>query len=258
MSKQLLIYQLYGPMVSWGQIAVGEVRSSFSSPSRSAIVGMLAAALGIKREQEEQLSALEQALRLAVRVTHPGHIALDYHTAQTPQGNKGRELPARRDELRQEKLNTVLSTRAYLCDARAEVAIWLADEAAAGPYSLAQLREALLKPRFTLYLGRKSCPPALPLEPQLIEAASILEAFEQAEFNSASHLLETLNRSKPASPDELRWDKPFNAAEQALFEGVTAVMEVTRRDKALSRQRWQFANRVECVGVWPVSTSSNT
>ena len=39
-------------MASWGEIAVGENRHTASYPSKSAIIGLLGAALGIKRDDE--------------------------------------------------------------------------------------------------------------------------------------------------------------------------------------------------------------
>ena len=40
-----LLFRLYGPMASWGEIAVGETRHSAAYPGKSAIIGLLAAAM---------------------------------------------------------------------------------------------------------------------------------------------------------------------------------------------------------------------
>jgi CRISPR system Cascade subunit CasD len=48
-----LVFQLYGSLASWGEPAVGEMRHTNSIPGRSSILGLLAAALGIKRADEE-------------------------------------------------------------------------------------------------------------------------------------------------------------------------------------------------------------
>ncbi|PAP57596.1 type I-E CRISPR-associated protein Cas5/CasD, partial [Salmonella enterica subsp. enterica serovar Braenderup] len=50
--SQYLVFQLHGPMASWGVDAPGEVRHSQAQPSRSALLGLLAAALGIRRDEE--------------------------------------------------------------------------------------------------------------------------------------------------------------------------------------------------------------
>ena len=41
-----LIFQLYGQMAAWGEIAVGEYRPSRDYPSKSALIGMVAAGFG--------------------------------------------------------------------------------------------------------------------------------------------------------------------------------------------------------------------
>ena len=42
-----LVFQLYGPMASWGEPAVGEMRHTNTIPGRPSILGLLAAALGV-------------------------------------------------------------------------------------------------------------------------------------------------------------------------------------------------------------------
>ena len=63
-----LIFQLYGQMASWGEIAVGEYRPSRDYPSKSAIIGLVAAALGITRDDEDRQLALSEALGFGVCV----------------------------------------------------------------------------------------------------------------------------------------------------------------------------------------------
>ena len=50
----LVVFRLYGPMAAWGDIAVGEERPSFSYPTKSGVFGLLAAALGIGREEDDR------------------------------------------------------------------------------------------------------------------------------------------------------------------------------------------------------------
>jgi CRISPR system Cascade subunit CasD len=54
MMSRYLLFQLYAPLVSWGAPAVGEVRHTDTIPTRSALLGILAAALGISRDNEEE------------------------------------------------------------------------------------------------------------------------------------------------------------------------------------------------------------
>ena len=63
-----LLFRLYGAMAAWGDIAVGEQRPSTPHPSKSALLGLLAAALGIRRHEDERHQALADGYGFAVRM----------------------------------------------------------------------------------------------------------------------------------------------------------------------------------------------
>jgi len=176
---EYLLFQLYGPLQAYGGVAVGEERPTGKHPSRSAVIGLLAASLGVRREEEERLQALDNGYAVAVRADSGGATLLDYHTVQTPKEKKNRVFFTRRDELGAkldpfEELNTILSRREYLCDAAFTVCLRAREDA---PHTPAQLAAALRRPRFSPYLGRKSCPPGLPFAPQVARRPSLAEAF---------------------------------------------------------------------------------
>ena len=50
--RDYLVMRLYAPLASWGEIAVGEVRHSANYPSKSALLGLLGAALGVRRDDD--------------------------------------------------------------------------------------------------------------------------------------------------------------------------------------------------------------
>ncbi len=79
-----LVFQLQAPLASWGDTAVGEYRGSYEYPGESALLGLLAAALGIRREEDLTLSGLRQGYGFAVGVQDGGTLLRDYHTAQVP------------------------------------------------------------------------------------------------------------------------------------------------------------------------------
>lgn len=236
--REYLVFRLYGPMASWGDIAVGEVRPSYTHPSKSAILGMVAAALRIDRDQEEKHRQLAAEYGFAVRVDSMGVPLVDYHTAQVPPSGSGRNRRAfatRREELRalpRDTLNTILSRRYYRTDALASVALWTSG--GTPPYSLEEIRSALERPGYVLYLGRKSCPLALPVEGQLVTAASVRDAFAAARFAQ----LELLQNLRISGPPGLYWE---DGAEAGLAPHHT----FERRDVPLSRRRWQFDTRHE-------------
>ena len=82
--SQYLVFQLHGPMASWGVDAPGEVRHSHELPSRSALLGLLAAALGIRREEEQRLNAFNQHYSFLLCASSEPRWARDYHTVQMP------------------------------------------------------------------------------------------------------------------------------------------------------------------------------
>jgi len=241
--REYLIFRLYGPMVSWGDIAVGEARPSYTHPSKSAILGLIAAALGISRDQESMHRQLAQCYGFAVRVDNIGTPLSDYHTAQVPTSGTGRKrlnFATRRDEivtLPREKLKTILSKRDYRMDALATVVLW---ERASPPHSLEKLTEALQYPGYVLYLGRKSCPLGLPMEAQVVAADTLLEALRKAKFTDFVELRNLPDTGKSA----LYWEENANA-------GIQPQHTFERRDIPLSRLRWQFDVRREYHASYP-------
>jgi len=225
-----LLFRIYGPMCSWGDIAVGEIRPSFSHPAKSAVLGLVAGAMGIRREEEDKHCRLAETLGFAVLVECAGAPLSDYHTARVPSGDA--RYCTRKDELSIDKqsLNTILSTRHYRVDGLYTVVLWEHEQ---NNGSLINIREALLNPVFTPYLGRKSCPAALPFEPQLIEAGSIIEALEKGRFVDYQGF-----GINPSEQKMLFWDEDGASGieQQHTFE---------RRDVVLSRKRWQFDVRKE-------------
>ena len=233
-----LVFRLYGPMASWGDIAVGEVRPTYAYPSKSAVLGLVAAALRIDRDQEEKHRALATAYGFAVRVDSMGVPLVDYHTAQVPPSGSGRNrrtFATRRDELRtlpKDKLNTILSRRDYRMDAISAAALWPRTEAP--PYALTEIQAALDRPGYVLYLGRKSCPLALPAEAQVIAAACLREAFAAARFAE----FDALRHLRLSGTSALYWEGGAEA-------GIPSRHIFERRDVLLSRRRWQFDVRRE-------------
>jgi len=228
-----LTFQLYGAMASWGEMAPGGVRHSALYPSKSALIGLIAAALGIKREQETEQHALANSLVFGVKVLSDGTLLRDFHTSQVPGQERKRLYATREQELNNSpKLNTILSTRDYRVDAYAVIAVSVKSD---GPYSLAQIQQALLSPKFTLYLGRKSCPLALPLHPQLVNTQGVRSALDS--FDTDVFLQSTGGQWLNAKQNYYAWEGEGH--------DISAKMTSVRQDMPISRKRWQFAKRSE-------------
>jgi CRISPR system Cascade subunit CasD len=247
-----LIFQLQATLSSWGEVAVGEYRPSAEYPSQSAIHGLLGAALGVERDDDEAQAALRVGYRLAVGVLSQGRLLRDYHTAQVPSRSDLKKRPhaTRKDELSLPKtdLNTILSSRDYRQDAAALVAVQALADA---PYSLQQLAEALKKPKFVLYLGRKSCPLDEPLYPRVIESDTINAAFADYQQQLAELWTQQLPRhseQKNSAVRKIAWGDDFGTDDLSLI-GMNRDLSITRKDQVITRQGWQFADRSEHIAL---------
>jgi CRISPR system Cascade subunit CasD len=131
----VLRLRLAGPMQAWGDSSRFVSRGTRQEPTKSGVLGMLAAAQGRRRSDPVEDLA---GLRFGVRVDQPGQLLRDFQVARSLNG---------RDTM-------PLSYRYYLADA-----VFLA--AVEGPAGLIEsLHDALEAPAFPLYLGRRSCVPS--------------------------------------------------------------------------------------------------
>lgn len=230
---QFLVFQLQAALAAWGDVAVGEYRGSREHPGASALLGLLGAALGVRRDDEAAHAALRDGYAFAVGTVTAGELLRDYHTVQVPGRSdlKGRPHRTRRDELAVPKreLNTILSTRDYRQGAAWVVAV---HALAGAPHTLQALSQALRQPRFVLYLGRKCCPPAAPLAPVVAEAASAHAAL-------TTYLADG---DPPAVLRSMAWA-------DGVAAGLTPHLSVPRKDRLIRRRGWQFGDRTEHLAL---------
>ncbi len=133
----VLLLRLAAPLQSWGDSSRFVRRLTRTEPTKSGVLGLIAAAQGRRRTD-----SIEDLLGLSfgVRVDQPGSLVRDFHTAHKSDGTS---MP--------------LSYRYYLADAVFVAAVGADRELLAG------MEEALRRPAFPLYLGRRACPPAGPV-----------------------------------------------------------------------------------------------
>jgi CRISPR system Cascade subunit CasD len=245
---RFLLFTLYGPMASWGKDVVGDDRGTWTAPSKSAMIGLLGAALGIRRT-DKQIDP--QDYGLAVMVRSSGIILTDFHTVQIPRtvrvNKEIKAYPTRRAEIEafvgDDKVNPIVSRRDYLCDALFIVGLWKVGETGR---SLEELQAALLRPAFTLYLGRKSCPLGLPLGPVIMESPTLKEAFETTDLkfdkiiglpSKSEHVARPIFEKFLQNSDvEVFWD-------QLEDSGYVPEQVVSFRDVPVNRKSWTFRER---------------
>ena len=132
-----LLLRLAAPLQSWGTDSKFEIRNTSREPSKSGVIGILAAALGRKRD--DSIDDLQQ-LRFGVRVDQEGDLVHDFHM------------------VRKDKKTSYLTHRYYLSDA-----VFLVGLECENRDLLDTLSAALKHPVYPLFLGRRSCPPSQPL-----------------------------------------------------------------------------------------------
>jgi CRISPR system Cascade subunit CasD len=147
-------------MQSWGHASRFKDRATGSYPTKSGVIGLVAAAEGRRRSDSiEDLARLD----FAVRVDQPGSLLRDYQTAEGWQQGGG----------------TSLVSRYYLSDA-----VFLAAIEAPERQILEGISEALKAPRFPLFLGRRSCPANVDLD-QKIHDGEAVETLRRAPWHAS-------------------------------------------------------------------------
>lgn len=154
-----LVIRLAGPIQAWGASSRFTRRDTRHEPTKSGVVGLLAAAQGLRRTDSIEHLA---SLTFGVRVDQPGSLMRDFQVARSL--DDARTMP--------------LSYRYYLGDAVFVAAVEGDDALIEG------LSESLRNPTFPLYLGRRSCPPSQPLMLEVTED-SVLAALQRAPWQAS-------------------------------------------------------------------------
>jgi CRISPR system Cascade subunit CasD len=161
-----LLMRFAAPMQSWGTKSRFDERDTELEPSKSGVIGLLCAALGVDREEEKPVLDLA-ALPMGVRVDREGVLRRDYHTAQTIIRADGKGIQ-----------DTAVSQRYYLADAIFLVGLQSHDNALLG-----KIQAALKNPYWPLSLGRRSF---VPSQPVWLEDGLQETALEESLVNSSN------------------------------------------------------------------------
>ena len=238
-----LLFTLAAPLAAFGTIAVGERRPTADRPAKSAVLGMIASALGIERSQEDTLRALTSSLGYAVRVEDAGLLASDYHTTQVPPARRNRRFATRAEELSIPKsdLRTILSFREYRTGVLATICVWLKTP---GPVTLDAMEAALKAPAFVLFAGRKAYPLMLPCRPVVVETAGLRAGFEAYDASETDRQRQ-LKAHLGVKPRAIATTNIY--ADQDGVPAIEASRIEQRRDIPESRAKWRFGLRAEAV-----------
>ncbi len=216
---KFVVFTLAAPMGAFGDLAGHERRGSGEWPARSAVLGLVGGAMGVRRDDKAGQDALS-AWRTAVSVLSRGMAFRDFHTVQTGPTARARPPATRRDALKalSTKGRAMITRRDYRADCFFGVALW-------GREGAEEVRQALARPCFTPFLGRKSCPLSAPMAPQVVEAVGPVEALEGI-------IVPPFLAVDPARPLLVASDEPLGGGWQE-----------TRWDEPLDRVAWHFGPR---------------
>lgn len=161
--NRYLAIKLKGVMQAWGGHTYEDLRHSELIPTRSAVLGLLAGCLGIDRSDTSTLEKLSASFLMAVRIDSEPKRIIDFHTVM-----KARKVDGKPND------NPVVSRREYLCDAAYTLLLQVKEGSA---YSLEELEEAINRPVYTPFLGRRSCPISRPLFESFVSGRGFKDAF---------------------------------------------------------------------------------
>lgn len=162
---RFLTFLLAGPLQCWGEASRWDARETADMPTKSAIIGLLGCCMGIGRG-DIRLRELSRKLHLAVRADKVGRLMTDFHTVQGPGGVILNAEHKKRG-------STIITPKQYLQDAAFQVFLYGDDDALDKSYA------AMQAPKWVACLGRRSCPPAYPIVPTLVEYPSVDEALSR-------------------------------------------------------------------------------
>lgn len=151
--QNFLILKLQGALQAWGTHTYEDYRPSNIFPTRSAVVGLIGACIGIDRDDVKARQSLNSSFSLTVRADVRNGLRqvriTDFHTVLEARKVSGKP-----------RNDAIVSEREYLCDAEFTLALAFYPDA---EYSLERVKDALAKPKYTPFLGRRSCPIQRPL-----------------------------------------------------------------------------------------------
>lgn len=199
-----LLLRLAGPLQAWGDSSRFTQRQTRREPTKSGILGMLAAAQGRRRtDPVEDLVGLE----FAVRVDQPGTVMRDFHTAI--RWETGDSMP--------------LSNRYYLQDSAFVAGV-------AGEGQLVEaLARAIRSPRWAPFLGRRSCPPSRPLYMAVLED-DVRDAVRDAPWQAADWYRRECARRDGEAVLTIRADARAGEAGSELVRDVPGSFDPRKRE----------------------------
>lgn len=147
-----LFLRLEGLFQAWGGTSKFLIRRSMEAPTKSGVLGLVSCAMGLSRRAAKERLPELNTLAMGVRIDRSGMRWWDYHTV-----GAGFGMSTAQGGIKTGAKGTLVTRREYLADASFLVALQ-------GNAKLIQeIAVALVSPKWPVFLGRKSCPPLVPV-----------------------------------------------------------------------------------------------
>lgn len=212
----VLALAIEGPLQSWGDRSRFDTRRTLTFPTKSAILGMIDAALGIRAEDTDRTNKPHYSLRMVVYGFSGTSLLRDYHTVGG--GENGVKVLTAYAHKKILKDSAVVSTREYLQSAKFAV---LLD----GDVEILKVVDAALRdPVYGIWFGRKCCPPVSPVS--------------RGVFESEESAIKHLEHAFSVASDERVWPR-FKVSDCM----TTASIPVSVYDLPVSKVYRKFASR---------------
>lgn len=176
---RFLLLRLEAPLAAFGDVSVDAIGPVSDLPSASMITGLLANALGWRREDRAALQRLQDRLVHAARLDRVAGRFTEFQTAELAKSDRAwttRGIVEGRAGGAGSYEGPHIRYRDHDADLSAVVALTL-DPAEEAP-DLDALATALAEPFRPLFVGRKPCLPTAPILAGIVEAADLLGALK--------------------------------------------------------------------------------
>lgn len=211
----IIALRLEGALQSWGDHSKWDERDSGNFPTKSGVVGLIACAMGLSRENEKVVD-LTRSFQMAVRADRPGTRIIDFNTVMgNPLYTAGGKRP--------QSASTIVSHRCFLEDASFLALI------EPSPEWIRLIIDSLKSPKWPIYLGRKSCVPSRP----------VLECVTEDYLSLADALTRFPLCERSAAGEYIRYESDFP---------MPGASSYTRSDLLSSADR-NFSKRTVYTGV---------
>jgi CRISPR system Cascade subunit CasD len=223
MTLRWLQLRLSAPLSAFGDVAIDHVGRTRAFPSTSALTGLAANALGLRRQDTAAHQALQDALVFGALIARAGRPLTDMQNAKLEKADKGWTTWGIRAERGGDSYESPhRRPRDYLADHDCRVVMRFSTTSDLVP-DLDTLAVAFDRPARPLFIGRKSCLPTCRLFAGWVEGATARDALAGLGLVGRGQWPEETAAALPDTlievADRRNWRTGFHGGRRRLVEG---------------------------------------